>query len=221
MVEIAHVDALLTGDVGGAGISRYWFQRVDAATITGSDCNAAAAAVRALYGAASTYLAADMTYTFPGPIDVVDHATGLVQNIVPLSSVPTAVTGGGGGNYAAGTGFRLNWKTLSVHNRRFIRGANFLTPVAAGGWTTGGVVAPGAISGMASAITTYLAALNTAGLEAIIWHRPAKGTFTGGAVGLVVTGAVSPTPAGLRTRRTLYCGAWYSAEFIPVYSRLA
>jgi hypothetical protein len=70
---------------------------------------------------------------------------------------------------------------------------------------------------MASAISTYLAAMNTAVLEPIIWHRPAKGTFTGGAVGLVVTGAVSQTPASLRTRRTLCCGAWYSAEFTAAH----
>ena len=202
MVEIAHVDMTMLGDVGGAGISRFWFQRVDAATITVSDCNSAAAAMRAIWGAASTYLASDMTYTVRPEVDVVDHASGLVQNIVTLTSVPGPTTGAGSGNYAAGTGFRLNWRTLSVHNRRFIRGANFFTPVAAGGWTTGGIAASGAVSAMATAVNTYLAALTTAGLEAIIWHRPAKGTFTGGAVGLVVAGGISTTPASLRTRRT-------------------
>jgi len=202
MVDIAHIDVELAGDVGGAGISRFWFQRSDATPPVVSDCNSAAAAVRALWGAASTYLSSDMTYTINPTVELVAHDTGAISGLVTITSVPTAVSGGSGSNYAAGTGFRLNWKTLSVHNRRFIRGCNFFTPVGSGGWSSNGNVSSGALSGMATAITTYLGAMATASLDPIIWHRPLKGTFTGGAVGLIVTGSVSPTPASLRTRRT-------------------
>jgi hypothetical protein len=202
MVNIAHIDVLSAGDIGGAGISRVWFQRSDASSPVVSDCNAAAAAVRALWGAASTYLSDDMTYTISPTVELLAHDTGEIQGLVTLSSVPSPVTGGSSSNYAAGTGFRLNWKTQSIHNRRFIRGCNFLTPVGSGGWSTSGQVASGAQSGMASAIATYLAAMATASLDPIVWHRPPKGTFSGGAVGLVLTGILSPTPASLRSRRS-------------------
>jgi hypothetical protein len=202
MVNITHISMQVAGDVGGVGISRFWFQRADAADPTQSDCNSAAAAVRALLQSAVTYIAADTTYTCQTQCELQAHDTGAVSGLVTISSVPAVVTGGGGGNYAAGTGYRLNWKTLSVHNRRFIRGCNFITPIASGGWTSGGIAASAAVTAINTAIGTYLAAMSSAALDPIIWHRPPTGTFTGGAVGLIVTGAVSTTPASLRSRRT-------------------
>jgi len=203
MVEITHTDVLLAGDIGGQGISRFWWQRQDATTPLVADCNAAASALHTMLGSLTNSVAVDVTYTVQSDFELLDHATGAVQAILQATSIPSPITGGGSGNYAAGVGGRLNWKTGSVHNRRFIRGANFITPYAASAYDTTGQVSASTQSSGLTAILAYLTAMNSAGLEAIIWHRPPTGTFSGGAVGLISAGAISPVPGSVRSRRVL------------------
>ena len=219
MVDIGAITVTQAGDVGGIGQSKFWFQRVDATTPLVADCNAAAAAVHGLYNSVKGDLASTITWTFLGVVDLVDHATAAPQGVVALSSVPATVPGTAGGSYPGGVGGRLNWKTPSVHGRRYIRGCTFFTPMPAAEYTGSGALGSGVISDFNTAAAAYIAAMAAANLDPIIWHRPPKGTFSGGAVGLITAGIMSSTPASLRSRRVLRCVQRYSARSTVTVAR--
>lgn len=204
MVAIGAITVRQSGDIGGIGQSKFYFQRSDATTPTVGDCNAAAAAVHAIYSACHGDLSNSTTYTFLGVVDLVDHATAAPAGIVALSAVPADVAGSAGGSYPAGVGGRLNWHTGSVHGRRYIRGCTFFTPMPAALYTGTGELGSGVIGDFDTAAATYITSMAAANLDPIIWHRPPVHTFAGGAVGLITAGIMSPTPASLRSRRVLH-----------------
>jgi hypothetical protein len=202
MVQFATLEMDLSGDVGGQGINRLHWQRIDAGTITQADCNAAAAAWRAVWQGVHANMPIGYTVTTNPAVEIREVDSGAPDSVLQLSSIPSVVTGSDTGHYAAGVGVRLNWKSASVRNRRFFRGCVFLVPLVSDTFTTGGIVDPTFISGVVTVVSAFLVAMTAAGLEVIIWHRPAKGAVTGGAAGLVTGFAVSNTPASLRSRRT-------------------
>jgi hypothetical protein len=202
MVELAQHSVQLSGDIGGLGVSKFHWQRIDATTPLVADCNAAGAALHGLYNSLTGLFPSAITWTFPADVPLFDVSSALVQGILTMSSVPAAVSGAGGLDYAAGTGARINWKTTSIHGRRFLRGATFMVPLVASAYNGTGAVAAASITTIQGAAATFLAAMATANLELIAWHRPLKGATTGGAAGLVAAAAVPSTPAGLRSRRS-------------------
>lgn len=202
MVDISFVKVQVSGDIGGLGISKFGFQRVDATPPLQSDCNSAGAAVHGLLTAVRAVWPLDITWTILGECDLVDHATGAPAGIVTMSSVPAAVTGASAGAYGAGLGLRMNWKTPSVHGRRYIRGCTFFVPTTRDAFGSNGAADPSTQASYASAGAAYIAAMAAANLDPIVWHRPPKGTTSGGAVGLITSAACSSVPAGLRSRRS-------------------
>lgn len=202
MPQVGEIAWHVQGDIGGIGVSRFRFTRQDAGNITGSDCNAAAAATRGVLAAATAYTPTAVSWTCQAQVNIYDSATGLVTGPLVISSIPTTVSGSASGNYGAGTGGRLNWKTSTLSGRRLLRGATFIVPFAAAGFAANGSVAAAAITAVNSAAATYLTAMTTAVLYPVVWHRPLKGTTAGGVTGIVYAGTLSATPAGLRSRRT-------------------
>lgn len=202
MVDIAMCEVHVTGDIGGAGISRLFWQRQDATTPIGSDCNSAGAALHTMFAAWALLCAGPIGFQIDPLVQLYAHDTGLVAGQLIMSSPPAAITSGGGGDYAAGVGARVNWHTGSVHGRRYIRGATFVVPLTSSSYATNGSVGSGTATSISAAAQAYIAAMNAASLEAIVWHRPTKGVHTGGAVGLVTNGICSTVPAGLRSRRS-------------------
>jgi hypothetical protein len=201
MAQIAEISYNVQGDIGGVGISRFWFAPQTPGNVTGSQVNAAAAAARALLFAAAAYIPTPVTWTCNAQSNVYDPASGLVQGPLVVSSLPATVTGTGGNTFAAGVGARINWKTSTLSGRRLVRGALFLAPLASSGFSSAGAVANPVVTALNAAVATYLSALTTASLYPIVWHRPAKGTFTGGLQAIVFAGVCSSVPASLRSRR--------------------
>jgi hypothetical protein len=202
MVELAVQELQVSGDIGGLGLTRFHWQRVDATTPLVPDANSAAAAIHGLISIFSSAMPSDITWSFNPLVKLLDVSTGQVMGILNLTTVPAPVTGGSASDYGAGLGARINWSTTSVHGRRFLRSATYMVPLAGNAYSTNGSIASSVVTAGNGACATYLAALNTAALEGIAWHRPPKGTFTGGAAGLISSGQVSTTPAGLRSRRS-------------------
>jgi hypothetical protein len=201
MVQIAISAANVTGDIGGAGISRLHWQRQDAATIAPADATAFLAAWRALWFAAAAWIPQNVTWSWQPQSTVIDHADASLQGLVTATAVPANVSGTTPSNYPAGNGARLNWNSGSVRNRRLMRAATFMVPLGSNGYTTGGQVMPTFITAMATASNTFFAALNTAQLELIVYHRPVPGDPAHGAVGLVQGLSIPTRPATLRSRR--------------------
>jgi hypothetical protein len=202
MVTIATVSTLISGDAGGVGICRMRFQRVDATTPTVTDSNTAGAAVKAVWQSLQSYIPTDITVAVQPVVELNAHDSGLVQGSVTMSSIPSAFTGNSAVAYGAGLGVRGDWLTSSIHGRRLIQGSTRFVPLTNAGFTTAGLVSSAVTNALNSAMATYIAATGGGAIEYIVWHRPPKGTFSGGAVGLITGGRAQTTPTGLRSRRS-------------------
>lgn len=190
------------GDLGGTGISRFHVKRIDETMPSPADSSAAAAAVHAFYSAINQFIPASTQWVFPTSVQLVDEATSELQGYMNVPVVPATVTGTASGSYPAGNGARVDWLTATIRNRRLMRAATFVVPLGSNAYTgTGGVssVVGASISGAA---TSLLGAMLTANLTLLAYHRPAKGTFTGGLSATVTANRVPLTPATLRSRRT-------------------
>lgn len=202
MSQLGAIDAGLNFGAGGDGISRQHFNRLDHGTILSSDANAAAAAWHGLWQTVHTELPFGGVVAWPSNCEVLDDGTAAPIGTVTITSVPATVTGSSTSHWEAGTGVRINWKTTTVLNRRLIRGATFLIPLTIDAFNTFGEVDATIQANYQTAVSTYLAAMATASLAHVAWHRPKKGTFTGGVAGAVVAGHVRGVGAWLSSRRT-------------------
>ena len=202
VTQIAEILYHVQGDIGGIGVSRLRFVRQDAGTIMGADVNAAAAAARGLFNSIVGSLPSGVSWTCDPQCNVYDFATGLVQGPLVVSSLPAVITGGVSGNFTAGIGARINWKTSTLVGRRLLKGATYMIPLAFPAYSSSGAVGPGLITAANAGAAGYLTAMTTALLYPVVWHRPAKGTFTGGMTGIIHGGVTSAVPAGLRSRRS-------------------
>jgi hypothetical protein len=199
---VCEVQVVIQGDIGGRGISRWRFLPSLAGTAPSiADVNAAGAAVRAFYAAAA-FLPTGVSAQVQAAVPFFDVGSALVQGSVSMTTVPNVVSGSLAGNYAAGMGARVNWKTATISGRRLIKGATFVIPMASAEYTSGGALSSTAQTALINAANAYIAAMNTAGTTPVVWHRPPKGTTAGGLVGPINAVAVPSTPAGLRSRRS-------------------
>lgn len=201
MPQVGEIQWHVSGDIGGTGVSRFRFTRQDSGNLTGTDVAAAAAATRSILAGLTTYIPTAVSWQCQAQVNVYDINSGLVQPPWILGSIPSQVTGSGSGTYAGGNGMRLNWKTSTIEGRRLLRGATFLVPCASGAYTGSGGVIASAQSAANSGAASYLTAMAAASLEPVVWHRPLKGTTSGGLIGIIISGVASSVPATLRSRR--------------------
>lgn len=202
MSQLGTISWQVTGDIGGLGVSRFRFTRQDSGTLTGPDCDAVAAASHALLNSAAAYVPGSITWSCSPIVDIADHITGLVAPGLPITTLPAPVVGLGSSGHGAGLGARINWHTDTISGRRLIKGATFLVPFTSSAFGGDGGFAGGVTSTVTTAAMAYLAALAAANCSPMIWHRPPKGTHTGGLTGVIFAGQCSATPAGLRSRRS-------------------
>jgi hypothetical protein len=199
---VCEVQAVITGDIGGRGISRFRFLPSASGTAPSpADCNAVGAAVRALYAACS-FLPIAMSMQVQSSVEYFDVGSALVQGAVSMTTVPTLYTGTGSGSYPAGMGGRINWKTSTLSGRRMLRGATFLVPMVQAQYTATGGLSGTTQTALINAGNAYIAAVNASGCAPVVWHRPPKGTTAGGLVGAITAVQVSSIPSGLRSRRS-------------------
>lgn len=201
MPEVGELAFHVAGDIGGTGISRFRFTRQDAASITGTDCNAAAAAAKGMLSTLAAWFPNAITWTCVPQVNVYDSSTGLVSGPLVVSSLPAVVGGSAGTTFGAGLGARVNWKTSTLHGRRLMKGATFLVPFGTAAFSSAGAVSSTAVNSVTTAATAYLTAMTAAALYPVVWHRPPKGTTAGGQTGIIYAGVCSSVPAGLRSRR--------------------
>jgi len=193
---------LLTGDIGGTGITRFRWALVGFGAPSAADCSSALSNQHTLLSGFSSAIPAAVTWTPQAEHRALDPGSGLVNSFINASAVPAAITGSNSSDYAAGIGARIQWRTSTVLNRRLMKSASFIVPLAGSAFTLDGSIAP-AISGAGTTLAdAYLTAMQGNGLAAVAWHRPAKGTTSGGEAAAITSGTVGPTPSGLRSRRS-------------------
>lgn len=200
--NVAIMSVQIQGDIGGTGISRFHFVTASGSDPTQTDCNSALSALHGLYNACQNSLPSNVSISFNSDVELINVATAAPFLIVGASTIPSNVNGTDGGVYGAGLGARINWKTAQVEGRRFLRSATFIVPLGGGAYLHTGALDPTAVGNVATGAANYINAMTTASLVPVAYHRPKKGTTTGGAYGPIIAAFVPNTPAGLRSRRS-------------------
>lgn len=191
----------LSGDIGGIGISRFHVQRIDDTTTTVADLNTAGAAIRTFYQGPNFY-PSNIAINVQALVQIFDSSSGIIYDEVTMTAVPPTLPGGLGGNYGAGLGARINWRTRTVVGRRFIRGATYLLPYAQGAFNATGAVSSGSKNSIIAAGNKLIADLAAAQLYLVVWRRPTKANAMTAGTGVVIGCDVPDSPAGLRSRRS-------------------
>ena len=156
----------------------------------------ATADITAFFAAIKGLFPAALQWSVLNSGDVLDDTSGLITGTW-TGTGGAVTTSTGSGSYAAGVGAYVNWTTGAVVGRRRLKGRTFLCPlVASSGYDTGGTIVTAALSTIGTAATTLAGSGKMR-----IWHRPPKGTFSGGTSALVVAGTVPDQVTSLRTRR--------------------
>jgi len=192
----------ITGGIGGVGISRWHFQRQDLATITGTDADAAATAFRGVWQAAHSEIPLGLTVSLVGPCDVIDSATSIPIGSVGYSGSVSPVTASSTSHGAAGNGIKVTWGTATVVGHRILKGHTALVPLTTDAFNADGSVNSTISTGYATAAVACLAAMSSASLNGVVYHRPKKGTFTGGVAGIITSAGTSLQGTWLRSRRS-------------------
>jgi hypothetical protein len=83
-----------------------------------------------------------------------------------------------------------------------MRGAVYLVPVNSGTYDNSGQISAACQTQLLTSVGNLRATLTGNGMSLVVYHRPPKGTFTGGKSGPVTAQDVPLKPAGLRSRRS-------------------
>lgn len=191
-----------SGDVGGNGISRFYFQKVGGGSITAVEATAYLGHLNNFYLAINDRLPVGMLYQTQQEVRLQDAETGALLGFVlgSTSYVPVGGTVAAFG-YPGGTGARIQWVTSSVVGRRLLRGATFIVPLAAATYSTTGFINSAVSAHLQSASFAMVTACLADGLQPVVYHRPAKGATSGGFAGAITATLCGQTPASLRSRR--------------------
>lgn len=192
----------IQGDAGGEGISRFHFTNGTGSAMSSSEGDSAAAAVMAMYTAIAPLLMGACNYTMQPTFKAIEIDSGLVLSEVVISTVPAVVLGGDPKAAPAGTGARGYWHTGTVIGRRICRGYTYFTTFGADSYDGVGHIAIAATGTVVTAMEGLLAGALAAALQLVIWHRPPKGTLTGGQVAPVIAATCSQTVLSVRSRRS-------------------
>lgn len=196
-MALARYRVALTGFQGAVGINT-WHWTVPP-LFDGAGAESLGAELRTFYIAAAAYCRDEMTFNFPPFFDLLDEASGQLTGVVNMDNAPAAVNGNGtGGQLGRSSMYKLQLRTNTVANGRFVQGGIYLGPVAENAVGSDG--SPNATS--RAAVITALEALvpgTVGGTDLVVYKRPVQGQ--GGSAAPVASVSVSSTLAVLRSRR--------------------
>jgi len=173
--------------VTGGGLSTFYF--TDGAVGQSAD-------VEGLFYAIRFSFPAGITWTIPDGGDTILDTTGELTGSWGSGGGAT-VASAGTGDYAAGVGARVVWRTAGVNGGRRVNGSTFLVPLDVVMYGPDGTIDTGGLATLVSAAD----ALVTAQASAFtIWSRSVNGGA--GANQEVTSATVVDKGSGLRSRRT-------------------
>jgi hypothetical protein len=197
MTELNRVRVAFSGFPGGPGVATYYF--LDTAT--------AVASLSTYYGQLISFFPPNVSIQVENQGDKIEDTTGVITGAWGADPVP-AMSGIGTGKYSAQVGALARWKTNTILDGHRLRGRTFLVPITAEYYTTGGVLDPGAKSGILGPGQTLVVDQST---SFVVWHRPYAGRAAVGKLkakpahlgghGLVTVADVAPTLCTLNSRR--------------------
>jgi hypothetical protein len=158
--------------------------------------------MRKFWFSVATDTPSNVVWQWQTQVSVLDEDTAKLQRYMTVTSPPLNVTGQDASKYIAGTGLRIDWLTSTVSGRRMMRAANYLIPLTSAAFTSQGAVSAAIATAVTTAAGVCLNDLDTANLALVAYHRPPKGTFSGGHSGVVTSYRVPIQGSTLRSRRT-------------------
>lgn len=188
---------------GGPGITQLAFDtEVEGSFISDAQAQVVVDAMRAFWNGINNEIPNDVSLTVNPVIDGFVTATGVLYVSYQAPTPPTAVSGFSSSAYSAASGAKIKLATAGIKNNRRVRGSIFLVPLATNAYDTNGSVASAIGTQVASAWTTFKAALAAEGLELGVWSRPIGGIpGTGGSFHPLTGMSVGSKVAVLRGRR--------------------
>lgn len=201
MSEVNIFTVHLNGDIGGAGISRFHMTNAGGTALITADAASVGSALHTFYTALAGILSNNYTFNVDPVFETVNAQTGAIVSLGGVTAGTGTVTAIGSGTHVAGMGARIYWKTSTIRNRRFVRGATFITPLISAAYDTTGAIAGGDTGTIETAAAAMINGLVAGGIIPVVWARP-KTAFSGdGAVAPIIAWTVGTTPASLRSRR--------------------
>jgi len=199
-MSIMRVRTTLTGWGGGPGLNTFYFTGAGS-TPTVGEATEAAARVRAFWNAIRSNFDPGFSAQVSGAMDTIDPSTGHLDGGV-VGTTPAVVVGNGTGGFNDFASMALlQLQTVTITRNRRLKGRCFLGPLA-DGVTTGGLLAAGSVSGIATGALQLTTLILTA-VTPQVWQRPMTdgNGFHPGSIGAITGFVCTSKLAVLRSRR--------------------
>jgi len=151
--------------------------------------------LKTFFTSISALFPAGLTWQVPNSGDTITDTSGIITGAWTDVNGGT-VSSAGSGIWAQGTGCMVRWDTATIVGHRRLKGRTFLCPLFGSAFQSDGTILNAYVTTMQTAADAVVTAGNM-----LIWHRPPKGTFAGGASGAVVGATVPDKVTSLRSRR--------------------
>lgn len=186
MANLLRVRCTWGGAVPGGGISTFYTDDLIALDVS---------SLKAFFTALAPLLPSELTIQVPNNADTIDENSGRLTGNRPVTGGGT-VLGTGNSAYSAGIGAFINWQTDTVLNGRLFRGRTFIAPLGQGYASVDGTLNDSTRASIDVAALGLVAAT-----QWMIYHKPKKGTFTGGTAHLITSAQTVDRVTALKTRR--------------------
>lgn len=192
-MAIHRVLARWSGFPGAPGYSSFHFSGFTG----GADANQVRLRVRGFFNEVNYLFPGDVSVEIDNTVEVLDEATGVLQDYADDDQDMTITAAGSGNSYAGPSGAVVNWLTNTVNNGRRVRGRTFIVPIGANMYDSDGTLSSEALANLRDGADALLDGdFNS---EFVVWSRPRNGA---GGVAAPVTGYRVPDMAAvLRSRR--------------------
>lgn len=194
MPDVYRAQVLLTGWVGGPGVNTLWFTKGDPLGQDQDTAEQIASELEVVYTALKPVFASGVSPEIIPVVDKLDEASG---NLLARYGVDgwTIAGGSAASSLSRATQAKMRFLTDKIVGNRILQGGPFIGPINNTALTSSGGLDAPEVALMISAWGTFLSG---PGPRLAVYSQPRTGT---GTVGDVVSVAVKPLPAVLRSRR--------------------
>jgi hypothetical protein len=195
--SVLRVKTVFTGATGSPYFNQMHFVP-NSGTEDVAAANAAITAAKGFWSALVGVIASGTAWTHLATVDQVDPASGALTGQLAATQQTGAGTGTGDQLPQAVQGL-VRWSTGFYVNGRQLTGHTYIPALIEGANGAGGTPHSSLTVPAAAAITALVTTPTTT--KFVVWHRPKAPAVTGGVVGTVLSGALQPKFAVLRSRR--------------------
>lgn len=193
MTVMYRVTTEWSGFVGAPGYTNFFFETTDPLA---EGAQEAADATRDFWANLADYFGNATTLQVQGEVATMNDEDGSLEDLIPLASTPTVVTGTSTAGIASSSGFLVRWKTDTVVGGKRVNGRTFLVPGATNQFEANGTLKSTAIAAIAGAGQDLIDDVDS---NFGVWKRPVSGA--GGVFATAVTASCPDKSVYLSSRR--------------------